>query len=219
MTAPVKVRVSEQEYLATMTDEKPSLEFVNGEVFQKPMTKKDHNEVAMALYDALRDYKKRRGGYATWEATTNLSRLADKRYRVPDLAFWETDRVVAQPDNVYLPPTLAVEIRSEGQSMRSLREKCTEYRSRGIDVCWLIDLLAGRWKSSKKAVKAFNSTSMLHSRPESYPGSASRSQSFGPNSSRLTGSVPASPIYRKLLWSGRRESNPRLNLGKVAFCH
>lgn len=139
MTAPVKVRVSEQEYLATMTDEKPSLEFVNGEVFQKPMTKKDHNEVAMALYDALRDYKKRRGGYATWEATTNLSRLADKRYRVPDLAFWETDRVVAQPDNVYLPPTLAVEIRSEGQSMRSLREKCTEYRSRGIDVCWLID--------------------------------------------------------------------------------
>ena len=126
MTTPVKVRVSEEEYLATMTDEKPSLEFVNGEVFQKPMTKKSHNEVAMILHDALRAFRKLSGGYATWLATTNLSRQSDRRYRVPDLAFWAAGRPVAQPDEVYLPPTLAIEIRSERQSMTTLREKCRE---------------------------------------------------------------------------------------------
>ena len=139
MTTPVKVRVSEEEYLATMTGEKPSLEFVNGEVFQKPMTKKSHNEVAMALYDALRVHRRRQGGYVTWEATTNVSADDDRRYRVPDLSYWTRETPVSQPDDVYLPPTLAVEVRSEGQSLADLRAKCHEYRARGVDVCWLID--------------------------------------------------------------------------------
>lgn len=139
MTAPVRVRVSEEEYLATMTGEKPSLEFVNGEVFQKPMTKKDHQDVSKRIVALMYELERRKLGYFAWETTTNLSEGADRRYRVPDIAFWASGRVVAQPDNVYLPPTLAVEIRSEGQSMRSLRDKCREYRSRGIEVCWLID--------------------------------------------------------------------------------
>jgi Uma2 family endonuclease len=139
MTTPVKVRVSEEEYLATMTGEKPSLEFVNGEVFRKPMTKKSHNEAAMALYDALRAHRRRAGGYVTWEATTNISASDDRRYRVPNLSYWTRDADVAQPDDVYLPPTLAIEIRSEGQTLRDLRDKCREYRSRGVEACWLID--------------------------------------------------------------------------------
>jgi Uma2 family endonuclease len=139
MTAPVKVRVSEEEYLATMTDEKPSLEFVNGEVFQKPMTRKNDNEVAHVLFDLLRAYQKRSGGYTTWEATTNFSRASDRRYRVPDMAFWAVGRPLAQEDKIYLPPTIAFEIRSDNQSMTTLREKCREYLSRGVEVCWLID--------------------------------------------------------------------------------
>lgn len=139
MTAPVRVRVSEEEYLATMTDEKPSLEFVNGEVFQKPMTKRNHQDVSKRVLEAMLDLEKRTRGYFTWEATTNLSRDDDRRYRVPDLAYWAPGRPVSQPNEVYLPPTIAIEVRSEGQSMASLRDKCREYRSRGIDVCWLID--------------------------------------------------------------------------------
>jgi len=139
MTAPVKVRVSEEEYLATMTDEKPSLEFVNGEVFQKPMTKKSHQEASKRVLLKLLALEQSRQGHFSWEATTNLSRASDRRYRVPDLSYWAPGRDVAQPDDVYLPPTLAVEVRSEGQSIRTLREKCAEYRSRGVDVCWLID--------------------------------------------------------------------------------
>ena len=139
MTAPVKVRVSEEEYLATMTDEKPSLEFVNGEVFQKPMTKKSHNEVAHVLFDLLRAFQKRSGGYTTFEATTNFSLASDRRYRVPDMAFWAAGRPVAQENEVYLPPTIAFDIRSDRQSITTLRDKCREYLGRGVDICWLID--------------------------------------------------------------------------------
>ena len=139
MTTPVKVRVSEEEYLATMTGEKPSLEFVNGEVFQKPMTKKDHQDVSKRIAAVLFALEQRTRGYFAWETTTNFSDRSDRRYRVPDLAYWAAGRDVAQPDNVYLPPTLAVEIRSEGQWLPDLRAKCHEYRARGVDVCWLID--------------------------------------------------------------------------------
>jgi Uma2 family endonuclease len=139
MTVPVKARVSEEEYLATMTGEKPSLEFVNGEVFQKPMTKKDHQDVSKRIVALMYELERRKLGYFAWETTTNLSEGSDRRYRVPDIAFWAGDRPVAQPDDVYLPPTLAIEVRSQGQSLRDLREKCREYRSRGVDVCWLVD--------------------------------------------------------------------------------
>lgn len=68
----------------------------------------------------------------------NLSSGADKRYRVPDLAFWAPDRSPAQADDIFLPPTLAVEIQSPGQTLGFLRTKCREYRDRGIDVAWLV---------------------------------------------------------------------------------
>ena len=139
MTAPVKVRVSEEEYLATMTDEKPSLEFVNGEVFQKPMTKRTHQDVSKRIVEALWHLERRQQGYLSYESTTNFSQGDDRRYRVPDVAFWATNRPVVQPNDIYFPPTLAIEIRSARQSMEGLREKCREYRLRGVDVCWLID--------------------------------------------------------------------------------
>jgi Uma2 family endonuclease len=139
MATAVKTRVSEAEYLATMTGEKPSLEFVNGEVFQKPMTKKDHAFVARALNRRFVVYEAERGGVWVWEATTNVSRGDDRRYRVPDMAYYTPGRPVARPDDVFLPPTLAIEVRSRGQPAAEPREKCREYRDRGVDICWLID--------------------------------------------------------------------------------
>jgi Uma2 family endonuclease len=137
MTAPVKVRVSEEEYLATMTGEKPSLEFVNGEVFQKPMTKESHLLVVDEVLAALRAYRQRTGGMSGPEGTVNLSLGPDRRYRVPDAAYWGPDR--PRTGGVFVPPTAAIEVRSEGQSMAELRDKCREYLARGVDVCWLID--------------------------------------------------------------------------------
>jgi Uma2 family endonuclease len=55
------------------------------------------------------------------------------------MAFWAVGRPLAQENEIYLPPTIAFEIRSDTQSMSTLRDKCREYRSRGVEVCWLID--------------------------------------------------------------------------------
>ena len=38
-----------------------------------------------------------------------------------------------------LPPTLAVEIRPEGQSREWLRSKCGYYRENGTEAAWLVD--------------------------------------------------------------------------------
>ena len=73
MAMPLKVRVSEEEYLATMTGEKPSLEFVNGEVFQKPLTKSDHLLIADELLGALRDYRRTAGGRSGWRTERHWS--------------------------------------------------------------------------------------------------------------------------------------------------
>jgi Uma2 family endonuclease len=36
-------------------------------------------------------------------------------------------------------PSVAVEVRSRGQSMRILRDKCRAFRDAGVVTCWLID--------------------------------------------------------------------------------
>ena len=142
MTAPVRVRVTEEDYLATMTGVKPSLEFVNGEVFQKPMVRRSHQKVSHVLNRVFVHYEEEQGGLWAWETTTNVSDGPDRRYRVPDMSYWAPGRPIEQPNEIFLPPTLAIEVRSEGQSMRELRDKCREYRERGVDVCWLIDPFA-----------------------------------------------------------------------------
>ena len=137
MSVRPQTRVSEREYLATMTGVKPSLEFVNGEVYQKPLTKRSHAEVSKRIAAVFLAYERTNGGYFAWETTTNLSSGPDRRYRVPDLAYWSPDKPVG--DEIFLPPTLAIEVVSEGQTVKDMRDKCVEYLSRGVDVCWLID--------------------------------------------------------------------------------
>jgi Uma2 family endonuclease len=131
------VRVTEDDYLATMTGEKPALEFINGEVYAKPLVKRSHLLIVDEVLAALREYRRRVGGLSGPEGTVDLSRGGDRRYRVPDAAYWAPDRQGSDP--VFGPPTVAVEVRSQGQTIQELRAKCREYRERGVEVCWLID--------------------------------------------------------------------------------
>lgn len=136
-SSPAPVRVSEQEYLAHYADLKPPYEFVNGEVSQKPMTKRDHTLLQDELQGVLREYRRQlRGAISGPTPTVNISRSADRRYRAPDVGYWAPGK--PQGTDVFLPPTLAVEIQSEGQTLTFLRSKCREYLERGVDVAWLI---------------------------------------------------------------------------------
>jgi Uma2 family endonuclease len=135
--APAILRMTESDFLAHHADERPSYEFVNGEVLQKPMTKRTHVALAGEIAALLREYRRRsRGAFSGEDPTINLSRAVDRRYRAPDVAFWAADK--AQGEEILLPPTLAVEIQSQGQTRALLRAKCREYRERGVDVAWLV---------------------------------------------------------------------------------
>lgn len=129
--------MTEQEFLARYADERPSYEFVNGEVVQKPMTKQSHMLLAGELAAALRAYRLGgAGGLSGEDPTVNLSRSIDRRYRAPDVAYWSPAK--ERGGEILLPPTLAVEVQSVGQTLGFLRAKCREYRARGVDVAWLV---------------------------------------------------------------------------------
>ena len=136
-SVPPTLRMTEQDFLAGYADERPSYEFVNGEVTRKPMTKRSHVALAGEIAALLREYRRQnRQAFSGEDPTINLSRLTDRRYRAPDVAYWSPNK--AQGGEIFLPPTLAVEIQSEGRTLAFLRSKCREYRERGVDVVWLV---------------------------------------------------------------------------------
>jgi Uma2 family endonuclease len=137
MTMKTKLRMSEQEYLATYANEQPPWEYDDGEVTQKrTMTQDKHVIVATEFTVGFYEYYSRTGGFGGQTPTTNFSDEFRRRYRVPDYGYWAPGR--PRGSGIFEPPTLAVEIVSPEQSARQLREKCRRYLEMGVDVCWLI---------------------------------------------------------------------------------
>ena len=124
-------RMSEAEYLA-LPEEKPYLEYVDGLVLQKPMPNDDHAALIAELALILGLYRRGHGGRVRVEMRT---RFPNGSFRIPDASYWAP----GQPSGDDSIPTLAVEVRSPGQTMDELRAKCRFYRRNGVGVCWLID--------------------------------------------------------------------------------
>jgi Uma2 family endonuclease len=125
-------RMSEAEYLA-LSEEPPYLEYVDGVVLQKPMPNADHRKLIRELIILIGLYGRAHGGDSGPEGRV---RLPDgSGYRLPDTAYWAPG-VESGDDSV---PTLAIEVRSPGQPLATLREKCRAFRRNGVGVCWLFD--------------------------------------------------------------------------------
>jgi Uma2 family endonuclease len=133
------VRMSWEEYLALPLDEiKPYLEYVDGCVIQKAVSSVLHVLIAARMVAELWLYQRRFGGTGGPEPHAHFRDAPFRLVRVPDVVYYAPGRKAADGQR-WLAPTLAVEIRSPGQSMRELREKCRMMRRYGTDVCWLID--------------------------------------------------------------------------------
>ncbi|MCC7364457.1 MAG: Uma2 family endonuclease [Dehalococcoidia bacterium] len=129
-------RLSVEEYLA-LPEEKPYLEYVNGEVFEKPMPDWMHAAIVDELAAALREYRRARGGFSGPEGRVGFPPGEDVRFYLPDLLYFAPGRDYRH--RPMPPPTLAVEVRSPGQSLTWLRDKCRFFRANGTDVCRLVD--------------------------------------------------------------------------------
>lgn len=123
--------MSEEDYLS-LPDEKPGLEYIDGVVIQKPMGDEEHGVLAGEFIIRLGAYRKHNGGRVGPEIR---ARFPEANYRLPDVSYYARGK----PFGAQLPPTLAVEIRSEGQTRNELRAKCRFFRANGVDECWLVD--------------------------------------------------------------------------------
>jgi len=127
------VRMTPEQYLA-LPEEKPYLEYVDGMVVQKPMVNSAHAKLAALLAMQLGLYTRRvGGGHVGVEARTAVGSLPN--YRLPDVTYWAPGR----PSGDDSLPTLAVEVRSPGQTAAELRAKCRFFQRNGVDACWLVD--------------------------------------------------------------------------------
>jgi Uma2 family endonuclease len=133
----VRQRISVEEYLA-LPEEKPYLEYENGEVVQKVAPDIRHTRLAGKLIIAIGNWDRDSGGTVGPEGRVEFEAADGTYFRLPDVAFWAPDRPI-EGERAMRPPTLAAEIRSPGQSIESLRERCAFLRRNGVDVCWLID--------------------------------------------------------------------------------
>lgn len=116
-----------------LPEEKPYLEYIDGVVRQKPMTKASHRRIVQKL-DAMFDhYIGQHGGDAGPEGNVDLP--SSGNYLLPDTAYWAPD-IPSGDDSI---PTVVVEVRSPSQTLASQRRKCGVFLAEGVLECWLID--------------------------------------------------------------------------------
>lgn len=132
-----KQKLSAQEYLA-MPEEPPYCEYVFGEVIRKMAPQKKNVSLVEEFSHFLGGYRRRVGGFSGAEQRVRFETERGAEFRLPDYAYWAPAKPQG-PDETLLPPTLAIEVRSPGESMESQRAKCRYYRRYGVEVAWLVD--------------------------------------------------------------------------------
>ena len=131
-------RLTLDEFLA-LPEEKPALEYADGEVIQKVSPKARHGMLQFVLASTLT-----RPGVS--RAFTETRTTYAGRSFVPDVIAFPWDRIPEDeqgeiPDDITVPPDVAVEIRSPGQSLRDQVERCRWYVANGMRVSLLVDPL------------------------------------------------------------------------------
>ena len=126
-------RLSLEEFLA-LPEEKPALEYVDGEVIWKVSPKFRHIRLQYGLADLVNRFTlPRRHARAEPELRVNFG----GRSVVPDLSVFTWDRIPEDEhgevqDDVFIAPDIAVEVRSPGQLVRDQVERCRWYVAIGV---------------------------------------------------------------------------------------
>ena len=125
-------------------ERKPALEFVGGRVTQKVPPKAKHSVLQFQMAARLNRFSEPpKLAFAFPELRATFAGASV----VPDVSVFVWDRIardaVGEPlDDVFLPPDIAVEIRSPSQRARVGSERCLWYVENGVQIAVLVDPIA-----------------------------------------------------------------------------
>jgi len=128
------------EQFLRLPETKPALEYLQGKVVQKVSPKTTHSVLQMWLGSYILNYSMPR---KLGQPYTELRCTFGGESIVPDLAFFARGRIPKDEhgrrvDDVVLPPDLAVEILSPGQTLKNLGTKLSRCVRQGVRLGWLI---------------------------------------------------------------------------------
>lgn len=130
-------RMTVEEYLA-LPECKPYLEYWGGEVRAKVQGSWEQFILGGRVTGVLVGDERDHGGESGVQGTVEFDDPADHRFLLPDVSYYARDRE-QRGRRAMTAPTLAIEIRSKGESMASQRDKCHYYVGHGVDVAVLFD--------------------------------------------------------------------------------
>jgi Uma2 family endonuclease len=123
--------ISLEEYMATSY--RPDREYIDGEVRERNMGKRDHARLQALLAIWFGSHEPEWGVMVATEWRTKVSA---NRVRIPDVVLVADEE---QPDVLTDPPTLIVEILSPDDSYSDTQERAADYRRMGVQTVWIID--------------------------------------------------------------------------------
>lgn len=146
--APQSRLVSLEEFLS-WPEESPALELIDGVVEQKPVGNFDHAAAVENLYRALMAHSATAEGRAMSELGKSYAAGRQANHRVPDLSYFLSRDIPLDPRRYpAVPPDLAAEVRSPGQSRAALESRLQFLLDHGTKVGLLVD-------PSRKTVTVF----------------------------------------------------------------
>ena len=130
--------VSVEEYIARFVEggEKPTCEYIDGELIPKAMGTKKHSQVQANITRILGN---------RYEGTLNplpelTARIRETQFFVPDIAVEDLKKPIqGRYAGAKEPVLLCVETVSPPDRVGKLFAKCEEYHKWGVPYCWIID--------------------------------------------------------------------------------
>jgi Uma2 family endonuclease len=124
-----------------LPEEEPALEYFKGKVTQKVSPMGEHSALQVECVEYLnRLFRPIKVARAFTELRSTFSAAS----LVPDVSLYRWDRIPRTPagriaTRFLVPPDVAVEIRSPGQTIRALSERCAYFIAEGSQVALLVD--------------------------------------------------------------------------------
>lgn len=124
--------VSLEQYLAT--EYHPDVEYIDGELKEKPVTGFPHGVVQGVLFEWFRKHRKEWGILASVETRT---RIDGERVRLPDVVVVKKGEQTRGA--LTSAPLIAIEVLSPSDSYTDLKARATDLRTLGVENIWLLD--------------------------------------------------------------------------------